>query len=100
MIDVHRRNERRKTVSLPDENVSAGHSPEDLAVEAEYWAKLKDCVESCLNETERMVFKGNVAGEDAATLAMTLNLTRDRLYRILHDARKKLSLCVFSGDKE
>ena len=66
----------------------------DPVMAMEQWqvlATVKQAIEDCLTERQRMVLEGIVLNEQSSEeLAEKLGTNRNNIYKILHDARKKL----------
>jgi RNA polymerase sigma-70 factor (ECF subfamily) len=89
------RRKRFKNVSL-DEAVSSGreliepaHAPEALS-HGQLMATLHDGISESLSERQREALLAELAGMPMAEIARRQGTTRGALYKLLHDARKRL----------
>jgi RNA polymerase sigma factor (sigma-70 family) len=72
--------------------------PEDEAQVREFAAAVSSAVEETLSDRQRLVFVATVLnGMPIDVLADELGSTRNALYKVLFDARKKLRLALVSG---
>jgi RNA polymerase sigma-70 factor, ECF subfamily len=82
---------------LPDrpvEPLQAG-DPEMALQQDEVWSLLKQIVETDLTSRQRFVLIASAfQGMPLDLIAAKLGTNRDNVYKILHDARKKLKVCL------
>jgi RNA polymerase sigma factor (sigma-70 family) len=72
--------------------------PEDEAQVREFAAAVSSAVEKTLSDRQRLVFVATVVnGMPIDVLADELGSSRNALYKVLFDARKKLGLALVSG---
>jgi RNA polymerase sigma-70 factor (ECF subfamily) len=72
--------------------------PEDEAEVREFAAAVSAAVEKCLSERQRLVFVASVLhGMPTDVLADELGSTRNALYKVLFDARKKLRAALVAS---
>ncbi len=68
-----------------------GGDPQRLAEQAEYRALLYRIIQEALTERQRMALVGvYLQGYSMEEMAMALGTNRNALYKLLHDARKRL----------
>jgi RNA polymerase sigma-70 factor, ECF subfamily len=99
---------RRKWNQLSIENAKIGYdfpgqpaealqsgNPEMALQQKEVWSLLKRIVEKELTSRQRFVLIASAfQGMPLDLIAATLGTNRDNVYKILHDARKKLKRCL------
>ena len=99
---------RRQWQELSIENSRIGHDLPDRPVEPlqagdpemalqqdEVWSLLKQIVEKDLTSRQRFVLIASAfQGMPLDLIADSLGTNRDNVYKILHDARKKLKVCL------
>jgi len=82
--------------NLPDgllEDLQTGN-PEMTLQQTEFWSMLKRIVEKDLTSRQRFVLIASAfQGMPLDMVAETLGSNRDNVYKVLHDARKKLKEC-------
>ena len=77
------------TVDLIDHH---GASPEEALGRVELGTLLHDLMRSALTERQRLALEAEVAGMPLDEIARVLGTNRGALYKLLHDARKRLKL--------
>jgi RNA polymerase sigma-70 factor (ECF subfamily) len=71
------------------------HSPEQAAQQSELWQTIREVIAQDLTVRQRTVLVGHVfQGIPLDIMAEQLGTKRDNVYKILHDARKKLKRCL------
>ena len=80
----------------PIEALQSRHSDPELALQQdEVWRMIKTIIEEELTARQRYVLVANVfQGMPLDLIADRLGTNRDNVYKVLHDARKKLKICL------
>jgi RNA polymerase sigma-70 factor, ECF subfamily len=65
-------------------------SPDARSKKAEILAALRDGVATALTDRQRVAVVGELRGVSSVALASKLGLSRNALYKLVHDARKNL----------
>ena len=80
----------------PIEALQSRHSDPELALQQdEVWRMIKRIIEEELTARQRYVLVANVfQGMPLDLIADRLGTNRDTVYKVLHDARKKLKICL------
>jgi RNA polymerase sigma-70 factor (ECF subfamily) len=80
----------------PIEALQSRHSDPELALQQdEVWRMIKRIIEEELTARQRYVLVANVfQGMPLDLIADRLGTNRDNVYKVLHDARKKLKICL------
>jgi|SRR5688572_30582396 len=78
------------------EALQSRHSDPELALQQdEVWRMIKRIIEEELTARQRYVLVANVfQGMPLDLIADRLGTNRDNVYKVLHDARKKLKICL------
>jgi RNA polymerase sigma-70 factor (ECF subfamily) len=98
--ELRRKRWQERSVAAPEGNRQLpiwpledqrSHNPEQVAQQAELWQAIHRVIEQDLTVRQRTVLVGHVfQGVPLDILAEQLGTNRDNVYKILHDARKKL----------
>jgi RNA polymerase sigma-70 factor, ECF subfamily len=86
--------------NFPDGPVEALRSgdPETALQQSEFWSVLKRIVEKDLTSRQRFVLIASAFQDTPLDIvAESLGTNRDNVYKVLHDARKKLKDCLKQG---
>jgi RNA polymerase sigma-70 factor, ECF subfamily len=84
----------RNLPDQPPEGVEPD-TPELALQQDEVWSLLKRIVEKDLTSRQRFVLTASAfEGMPLDLIAVELGTKRDNVYKILHDARKKLKVCL------
>lgn len=77
-------------VLVPEASVDSGASPEGQAAQAGVVRVMQELIDKELSERQRLAIVGDLQGMPQEQIGARLGLTRNAVYKLGHDARKKL----------
>ena len=81
---------------LADRVGSTAATEEERALDP-IFAVLEDSIARCLTDRQRIAIQGELEGVPTELLAERLGIARNALYKLHHDARRKLRLAILSA---
>ena len=102
VADEFRGRERRRRALQGFVTVAAqapGLGPDDALERAERSTVLERAIATRLSERQRLAIVGELAGEPTAALARRLGVTPNALYKLTHDARRKLRCALNEAER-
>jgi RNA polymerase sigma-70 factor, ECF subfamily len=83
---------------VPDWPLDEAPAPDRAAFQRELWARIKQIIETELTAHQRRILLAHVFHQQPLDLlAADLGISRDAVYKAIHDARRKLRAALLAG---
>jgi RNA polymerase sigma-70 factor (ECF subfamily) len=84
--------------AVPDWPLDEAPAPDRAAFQRELWARIKQIIETELSAHQRRILLAHVFHQQPLDLlAADLGISRDAVYKAIHDARRKLRAALLAG---
>jgi RNA polymerase sigma-70 factor, ECF subfamily len=84
--------------AVPDWPLDEAPAPDRAALQRELWARIKQIIETELTAHQRRILLAHVFHQQPLDLlAADLGISRDAVYKAIHDARRKLRGALLAG---
>jgi predicted DNA-binding protein (UPF0251 family) len=83
---------------VPDWPLDEAPAPDRAALQRELWTRIKQIIEAELTAHQRRILLAHVFHQQPLDLlAADLGISRDAVYKAIHDARRKLRAALLAG---